>query len=389
MFSIDTRDDAGGTYTVTLTYLAWGFDWRAHYVAYLGERARDGTVRYDLESWLTLLNDNNQSFADARTDGGGGHAECGKRFRRTVRSAAGRAVADHLLSYRQHGGGVADRRYASLRLHRRHRQSPAPAMMVRERASSIVVTGSRMSRADLAMKAREEDLGDLKLYRVPEPITVAAQSLKQVAFLQKEGVRRAVRASRCLQSRRLYARLGDGRTAATQLTLESVNIERDGLGVALPSGGISVFERVPQMAQFGPLLLADDGMRDYAVAQDVEIRLGGSERRAGAVHAARRNGPRKRAGRRGMGSDARASRQPVAARCADAGRAWVRRASGAIARAAMTQRIKDGEEVIEFTVRAGQTAPWTGPSAALPTPTNSKSNIIFVPLLFLWNKPDT
>ena len=29
IFSIDTRDASGGTYTVTLSYLAWGFDWEA------------------------------------------------------------------------------------------------------------------------------------------------------------------------------------------------------------------------------------------------------------------------------------------------------------------------------------------------------------------------
>src|SRR5690242_16515916 len=30
VFTVDTRDPRGGTYTVTLTYLAWGFDWQAH-----------------------------------------------------------------------------------------------------------------------------------------------------------------------------------------------------------------------------------------------------------------------------------------------------------------------------------------------------------------------
>ena len=29
VFSIDTQDTSGGTYTVTLSYLAWGFDWQA------------------------------------------------------------------------------------------------------------------------------------------------------------------------------------------------------------------------------------------------------------------------------------------------------------------------------------------------------------------------
>ncbi|MFA9201544.1 MAG: DUF4139 domain-containing protein [Cypionkella sp.] len=65
VYLIDTNSPAGGTYTVTLTYLAWGFDWQAHYVATLarGGSADDVTLR--LTSWLTLLNDNGQSFPDA------------------------------------------------------------------------------------------------------------------------------------------------------------------------------------------------------------------------------------------------------------------------------------------------------------------------------------
>ena len=40
-----------------------------------------------------------------------------------------------------------------------------------------------------AMRARQENLGDLKLYRIPEPVTVAANSQKQVAFLEQPAVR--------------------------------------------------------------------------------------------------------------------------------------------------------------------------------------------------------
>ncbi|MFZ1742559.1 MAG: hypothetical protein WAT93_06875, partial [Pontixanthobacter sp.] len=60
VFSIDTRDASGGTYQITLTYLAWGFDWEAHYVATLDEHGAKGAVGMRLMSWLTLLNDNAQ-----------------------------------------------------------------------------------------------------------------------------------------------------------------------------------------------------------------------------------------------------------------------------------------------------------------------------------------
>ena len=65
IFSIDTRDPGGGTYMVTLSYLAWGFDWEASYVATLHEGRDPDNLRFDLTSWLTILNDNGQSFEDA------------------------------------------------------------------------------------------------------------------------------------------------------------------------------------------------------------------------------------------------------------------------------------------------------------------------------------
>src|SRR5207253_1782152 len=65
VYSIDTRDPRGGTYIVQLTYIAWGFDWQAHYVATLSDPGRDDSVKMRLMSWLTLLNDNGQSFPNA------------------------------------------------------------------------------------------------------------------------------------------------------------------------------------------------------------------------------------------------------------------------------------------------------------------------------------
>jgi hypothetical protein len=61
VFSVDTRDPSGGTYTVQLTYLSWGFDWQANYVATLRESGRGDGVRFGLMSWLTLVNDNGRA----------------------------------------------------------------------------------------------------------------------------------------------------------------------------------------------------------------------------------------------------------------------------------------------------------------------------------------
>ena len=64
------------TATVTLSYLASGFDWQADYVATLSE---DGS-RIDLFAWLTLASSDETSFVDADTQ-----AVAGRLNRQDVR----------------------------------------------------------------------------------------------------------------------------------------------------------------------------------------------------------------------------------------------------------------------------------------------------------------
>jgi hypothetical protein len=134
---------------------------------------------------------------------------------------------------------------------------------------SIVVTG--MARragfaADAAsMKAVEEALGDLKLYRVPERVTVAAKSLKQVVFLDQDAV----------EGRLLYKTAcspwdNQDEALPAAMLLATVNDKRHGLGMALPMGGITVFEPSSR----GDQLVAEERIRDYAEGQDVELALG-------------------------------------------------------------------------------------------------------------------
>jgi hypothetical protein len=127
----------------------------------------------------------------------------------------------------------------------------------------IAVTAARAE----SVQAVEEALGDLKLYRVPVPVTVAAKSLKQVMFLDEDNV----------EGRLLYRAacsawdLRDGAIPAAML-LTTVNDEEHGLGVALPMGGITVFEP----SSFGDQLVAEVRARDYAEGQDIELALASS-----------------------------------------------------------------------------------------------------------------
>lgn len=260
VFSVDTRDPDGGTYTVELTYLAWGFDWQAHYVATLDEPGRGDAVEMRLMSWLTLLNDNGQSFPDAELLVVAGKLSVVSDFQGLADPPEARPLQLTCYPLGSTAAGSPPDYSAP--------PPPAPPPPLMAAMESIVVTGARQ--ADFAaaapeMKAVEEALGDLKLYRVPEPVTVAAKSLKQVAFLDQEAV----------QARLLYkiacspGGAYDEARPATML-LATVNDKRHGLGMALPMGGITIFEPSP----LGEQLVAEERLRDYAEGQDIELSLG-------------------------------------------------------------------------------------------------------------------
>ena len=185
VFTIDTASEVGGTYIVTLSYLAWAFVWEANYVVTIVEGGASDDVRFDLVSWLTLLNDNGQSFADVELMAVAGRLNVTSDYRRLADPPTARPL--RLTCYPL--GSTAAGSPVRLPVP----PPPPPAMM---RSDEIVVTGISASLGEALSRvpgvrinrASEENLGDLKLYRVPEHVTVAAQSLKQIAFLRGEDV---------------------------------------------------------------------------------------------------------------------------------------------------------------------------------------------------------
>ncbi|MFC3101156.1 hypothetical protein [Altererythrobacter lauratis] len=263
VFSIDTRDEAGGTYTVTLTYLAWGFDWQANYVATLQEGRGSNDVHLRLVSWLTILNDNGQSFENAELMAVAGTLNVvsdfeelsdppeARRLALTCYPLGSTAAGSPVPSYDKGGWGAVP-----------PPQMAAPMMMRME-----AVTIDSITAQDIGWLATEEQLGDLKLYRVPERLTVAAQGLKQIAFLDRDAVRgRYVYEVSCTPWGEM-SEFGD-----TLILFSTVNDREHGLGVALPSGPLALFEPGPA----GELLVGQENLRDYASGQDVEFSVGSS-----------------------------------------------------------------------------------------------------------------
>jgi hypothetical protein len=251
--SIRTRSPSATTATVTLSYLATGFDWEANYVG----RMRPDGRSLDLFAWVTLANGDETSFVRADTQAVAG------RLNRTDqrppnRGNDGRAEVELRCWPSETTSDIAlIERESSDPFAPPPPPPPPPLAMMAPSAEAIVVTGSRVSRRS----ASQEELGDLKLYRLPEPVTVAAMSQKQVAFLDLTSVPVEV-----LYRARMSAEDVQESTAA-QLMLRAQNERRDRLGVPLPQGSLALFEE-----QAGrPLLIGETRLTDKAVGEEVEL----------------------------------------------------------------------------------------------------------------------
>lgn len=265
--SVITQSDKPTTTKLTLTYMAAGFDWQANYIAQVQERGADGKGKVDMFAWLTLANGGNQSFVNANTMAIAGEPN---RVRRGAQA-------------RPTGGPLQLKCWPMQRTHQvpynlgylppAPPPPPAPMAMYEEgEADSIIVTAQRRSVANLEMAspvavvvAEQEDLGDLKLYRIPEPVTVNAKGQKQVAMLVKPGA----------AFEHYYAANVDNYSDGSQsmtLMLRGENKVEKGLGLPMPQGQVMIFEN----SSYGPLLAGEDILKDRAIGEDIEMAVGAS-----------------------------------------------------------------------------------------------------------------
>ncbi len=267
VFSVDTSSPSGGTYEVMLTYLSWGFDWQANYVGTLGDTMDGDELSMQLMSWLTLVNDNGQSFDDAKLQIVAGRLNIETDFEALADPPVARGLRLTCYPFGNTSAG------APIHVPPPPPGAPEPLMD----ASLIVVTGSRARKESFesaspvsVVTAEEENLGDLKLFRVPDRVDVSARGMKQVAFLNKEAVEaRFLYTARCTP----YNWIDDiDVPMPADVLLVTKNEDDKGLGIAMPQGALNLFE----LTSRGPMLAATSQLRDYARGQDVELELGES-----------------------------------------------------------------------------------------------------------------
>lgn len=271
--SVLTQSDRATTATLTLTYMAAGFDWQANYVAQVKPDATAakavGKSRIDLFAWLTIANGGNQSFANANAMAVAG--EPARERRGAQPRPTGSALSltcwpaqrTHQVPYNP-GYLVPPPPPPPMPM-------AAPPVYAEADVENIIVTGSSLRRSAAAapvavVVAEQEDLGDLKLYRIPEPVTVNAKGQKQVAMIVKPTA----------AFDRLYTAAlgdyGDGESRPMAILFRGENRKEKGLGLPMPSGQIMVFED----SRFGPLLAGQTAVKDRAVGDEIELPIGTS-----------------------------------------------------------------------------------------------------------------
>ena len=251
--------DAPTTITIQLSYLAEGFDWSANYVA----QKSASVSELALFAWLTVNNGGSQGFPDARLQVVAGQPN--KESNREQPQPAPPALALSCWP------SDITSTHPSFALYAYPPPPPPPRTAMME-SDQITVTAMRRSApmmesamAVSAITAEQEDLGDLKLYRVPERVTVAAKGQKQVAMINQPNVKAD-----------LIYRINVEQVGPTPvempIMLRTKNSKDKGLGLPLPAGRVAFFETVNGYQQ----LAGEDDFSDKAIDEDVDMTVGNS-----------------------------------------------------------------------------------------------------------------
>ncbi len=234
--------------TVKLTYLAEGFDWSASYNGEIDRAAQ----RMNVGGWITLANANAISLENAQVQivAGG------------LRREAYRRLLDG--SYQEedategYDDGAQDIVVTSFR---RSGSAPAPVMEV--------------APPPPPPPPPPEQLGDLKLYRIPYRTTIAARQMKQTRLLANQGVEfETIQILKlpAIGPSYVAADLGDLQHFNPVTYLRTRNDKAHQLGMPLPAGAFVI----GQMQDDRPAMLGQPNLRDTAENEKIELPLGAS-----------------------------------------------------------------------------------------------------------------
>jgi hypothetical protein len=255
VLTMTTRDQPGGRAAITLAYLSQKFDWDATYIGTLSDDGQE----LGLFAWLTMGSGDETSFVDAQTAAVAGKINRDENTRDTTGDDVRADAESFTPSFGCWPMGTTSDTFAPPPT-----PQPAPAMMMEFEDGAIIVTSQRRAEkamaVPLAVTAKGENLGDLKLYRIPVPVTVAAQSQKQVAFLQKQKIK-----GKMIYRTRVYYD-----AEGVEMLYRFKNEANSGAGEPLPAGQVALFQNGLQ----GRMLIGETQIADKAVDEEVELPFG-------------------------------------------------------------------------------------------------------------------
>lgn len=258
--------DTPGPKEITLTYLTRGLEWGADYRM----DVTDGKLEASLLGWLTLNNQTSKSFKDTQLSFVAGALNQVNRDRQSNNKPEWDRVATCVLD--EFGTSITRRvitQEASTRM-----DGVAYFSGGGGGDDEIIVTAARRA---TVREATQEDLGDYKLYRAPQAVSVNAYQSKQIAFLFKDEVEFEHSYSWTLSDLEeiddIDTLIDDEIPLHSRLTYEIDNDKDGPLAVPLPRGSL----RAMSQTQNGTdIFLGEGNISNTPVGQTADVKVADS-----------------------------------------------------------------------------------------------------------------
>ena len=269
MLSMTVNAAEAGPKDITLTYLTRGMGWEADYRMDVKSGPEEEETGATLLGWLTLTNETSKRFEDAELSVVAG------RVNRAPQWGPHRLNPNAGVFIPTCGDSVTRSSRDEIVV-TGTRSRFTETVVVQEASTELVsMDGFTVERAIPAVaktvsvrSAIREELGDYKLYRAPQPVTVSAHQTKQIAFLLKPEIEYEV-----VHKRRVY--LGGLQTVAPLPLPSDVEYEIDNsvdgtLAQPLPKGTL----RLMSETENGQSLFSGEASVDnLAVDLPFEVKL--------------------------------------------------------------------------------------------------------------------
>ena len=255
--------ETAGPKEITLTYMTRGLGWAADYRMDVEE----GSDEVGLLGWLTLTNKTSKRFDEADLSVVAGKLNqvrgrpqnnTARKWDRVATCVLHKNIAEHrdVVVVQSASGPASSFEFA-----------PSPAAYG---ADEIIVTARK--RAEVR-EATQEDLGDYKLYRAPQAVTVEPYQTKQIAFLSKYDV--ALEQADKYRWNFSYGKLSrDTKIPINATRIYELDNSKEGtLAVPLPAGTV----RTMSQSEAGlNIFIGEDAISNMPVGRPVEIEVGES-----------------------------------------------------------------------------------------------------------------